>query len=137
MAILAPPPPQQAPPQHAPGDPWSAAVSPTTAFSTVDVSSRVLQPQPGFDEMQHTAAHVQQLLMAGHRLEALRQAYLALLLPGCYGTVTHCSEEVSVQNVQRQSGAVRALHPTAVMLFAVSVAAPSCMYASQMYVYLP
>lgn len=90
LAILAPPPPQQPPPQHAPGDPWSAA-SPMNAFSTVDVSSRVLQPQPGSEEMQRTAAHVQRLLMAGHRLEALRQAYFALcaqLLPGCVSTMT-------------------------------------------------
>ena len=38
------------------------------------MSSLVLQPQPSFEELQHTAAQVQQLLMAGHRLEALRQA---------------------------------------------------------------
>ena len=48
-----------------------------TAFSVADVSSLVLQPQPSFEELQHTAAHMQQLLMAGHRLEALRQAYFA------------------------------------------------------------
>lgn len=86
MAILAPPPPQQ-PPQNAPGDPW--AVSPMNAFGAVDVSSRVLQPQPGFEEMQRTAAHVQRLLMAGHRLEALRQACLCPVCPAVAWVCQH------------------------------------------------
>ena len=42
-------------------------------------SLQVLQPQPSFEELQHVAAQVQQLLLAGHRLEALRQAHKALL----------------------------------------------------------
>lgn len=48
---------------------------------------QVLQPQPSFEELQRVAAQVQQLLLAGHRLEALRQAH-NIPLPityHCYG----------------------------------------------------
>ena len=45
-----------------------------TPFGATDVSALVLQPQPSFEQLQHTAAQTQQLLMAGHRVEALRQA---------------------------------------------------------------
>ena len=75
-AILATPTPKQ-PPQHTPGDVWSAGLA-LTSFGATDVPSLLLQLQPSFEELQHTAAHIQQLLMAGHRLEALRQACTAL-----------------------------------------------------------
>lgn len=74
-ALLAPPQrTAQLPAQHlTPGDPWSSPSS-LSAFGAADELSCVLQPQPSFEELQHTAAHLQQLLMAGHCLEALRQA---------------------------------------------------------------
>ena len=73
-AILAALPPQQAP-QPTPGDFWTAGSS----FGATNMSSLVMQPQPSFEELQHTAAQTQQLLMAGHRLEALRQVSLSAL----------------------------------------------------------
>ena len=56
-----------------PSDPWAAA---SPAFGTLaeGLSLDVLQPQPGFGDQQQAANQMQQLLMAGHRLEALRQA---------------------------------------------------------------
>ena len=74
-AIIAPvqtPPQAAAPPSN---DPWSGG---SAAFgeSAQGVSSGVLQPLPGFGDLQQAAGQMQQLLMAGHRLEALRQAAL-------------------------------------------------------------
>ena len=89
-ALLAlPHPPAQLPPQHpTPGDPWSSASS-LSAIGATDghESSRVLQPQPSFEELQHTAVQLQQLLMAGHRLEALRQAYSTVLVSWMAGAL--------------------------------------------------
>jgi len=56
-------------------DPWSGG-SAGFGGSAQGVSSEVLQPLPGFGDLQQAAGQMQQLLMAGHRLEALRQASL-------------------------------------------------------------
>lgn len=74
-AILAPT--ANTPPQHSPdptlaANPWAAG-SAAFGLGTAAVQAQVLQPQPSFEEMQHVATQVQQLLVAGHRLEALRQ----------------------------------------------------------------
>ncbi len=57
-----------APPSN---DPWSGG-SAGFGGSAQGVSSQVLQPLPGFGDLQQAAGQMQQLLMAGHRLEALR-----------------------------------------------------------------
>lgn len=77
-----------------------------TAFGMADVSSLVLQPQPSFEELQHTAAHMQQLLMAGHRMEALRQAYFAICADaspdlGVFQHLANTSDQLSVQILDR------------------------------------
>lgn len=59
-----------APPSN---DPWSSG-SAVFGGSAQGVSSEVLQPLPGFGDLQQAAGQMQRLLMAGHRLEALRQA---------------------------------------------------------------
>lgn len=106
-----------------------------TTFGATSVSLLVLQLQPSFEELQHTAAETQQLLMAGHRLEALRQADIALytyascevnvFAPFCKIPVregTECTERLSPSGTNDHDGSL-VLQTTVITLLAVCMTA--------------
>ena len=85
-AILLPTQPQAVPTPAPSSDPWSNG---SVGFGVPGLVSGVLRPQPDFGDLQQAANQMQQLLMAGHRLEALRQAMpychiAAAILPYCH-----------------------------------------------------
>ena len=63
--------------------PWSnaSAVFGAAGSGGNSLPSEVLQPQPACDELQQAALQMQQLLMAGHRLQALKQV---LFISACF-----------------------------------------------------
>ncbi|DBA94995.1 TPA: hypothetical protein ACH3X1_002518 [Trebouxia sp. C0004] len=95
-AILAP---AQAHPKAAAShssDPWSGG-SAGFGGSPRGVSSEVLQPLPGFGDLQQAAGQMQQLLMAGHRLEALRVAVAGRLWGPALLLARHCSDKAFLE----------------------------------------
>ncbi|KAL0026968.1 hypothetical protein WJX79_003842 [Trebouxia sp. C0005] len=82
-----------APPSN---DPWSSG-SAVFGGSAQGVSSEVLQPLPGFGDLQQAAGQMQRLLMAGHRLEALRVAVAGKLWGPALLLARHCSDKAFLE----------------------------------------